>query len=97
MRSSAMRASSASCAGTLIWFTTLPSARFSSVHARCCGSMRCMVEHMHTVGAMNCTTLPCGFISSASRLTRLSSVPTSQWVLGGALVMVLRMNSVEPT
>ena len=44
--------------------------------------MRAIVEHMHTVGAMNCTTLPCGFNSSARRFTRLSSVPTSQRVPG---------------
>ena len=59
--------------------------------------MRCIVEHMHTVGAMNWTTLPCGFISSARRFTKLSSVPTSQRVSGSAAVMVLMMYSVEPT
>ena len=86
-----------SCAGTVIRFTTLPSARFSRVHARCWGSMRCIVEHMQTVGAMNSTILPSGFISSASRLTRLSSVPTSQRVLGAPALIVLMMYSVEPT
>ena len=70
--------------GTLIWFTTLPSTRFSRLQARCCGSMRAIVEHMHTVGAMNCTTLPCGLHSSARRLTRFNSVPTSQRVPGRA-------------
>ena len=59
--------------------------------------MRCMVEHMHTVGAMNLMFLFCGFSCSARRLTRFSSVPTSQRVLGGAAVTVLMMNSVEPT
>lgn len=76
MRSIASLAGTASCAGTLMRFTTLPSTRFSSVHARCCGSIRCMVEHMHTVGAMNCTVLPSCFTSSARRFTRFSSVPT---------------------
>ena len=47
MRSRAIFACSASCAGTEMRLTTLPSARFSSVHARCWGSMRCMVEHAH--------------------------------------------------
>src|SRR5574338_267632 len=97
MRSRATRASSASWAGTAMRLTTLPSARFSRVHARCWGSMRCMVEHMHTVGAMNCTTLPSGFISSARRLTRFSSVPTSQRVPGAPAWMVLMMYSVDPT
>ena len=56
-----------------------------------------MVEHMHTVGAMNCTTLPCGLNSSAIRLTRFNSVPTSQRVPGALDAMVLMMKSVEPT
>jgi len=53
MRSSVSLASSASCLGTLIWLTTLPSARFSSVQAKCCGSMRAMVEHSHTTWLIN--------------------------------------------
>lgn len=59
--------------------------------------MRPMVEHMQTIGAMNCTTLPSGLTSSARRLTRFSSVPTSQRVLAGADLTVLMMVSVEPT
>src|SRR6185295_19349845 len=97
MRSSATRANSASRGGTLIWLTTLPSARFSSVQARCCGSMRAMVEHMHTTGDMNWISLPCGLNSSAMRLTRFSSVPTNQRVFGGAAAMVLMIVSVDPT
>lgn len=80
MRSSAMRASSASCAGTLIWFTTLPSARFSSVHARCCGSMRCMVEHMHTVGSTE-------FILN----TITNAPPNTHWLVGTELNLVNRL------
>jgi hypothetical protein len=49
-----------------------------------------MVEHMHTVGAMNCTDLAFGteFLAAMHGSTRLSSVPTSQRE-PGALAMVL--------
>ena len=42
--------------------------------------MRCMVEHMQMVVAMNWTILFCGSTSRARRSTRFSSVPTSQRV-----------------
>ena len=74
-------ASAASCSGNADRIDDLPSARFSSVQARCCGSMRCIVEHMQMVGAHELDDLAFGFTSSASRLTRFSSVPTSQRVL----------------
>jgi hypothetical protein len=48
-----------------------------------------VVEHMHTVGAMNCTDLPCELNSAAMRFTRLSSVPTSQREPGALAAMVL--------
>src|SRR5690606_36643355 len=97
MRPSATFACSATSCGTRIWLTTWPSTRFSSVQARCCGSMRNMVEHMHTMGDMKCTCTPFSFISLCRRLTRLSSVPTSQRVPGSALRRWFWMYSVEPT
>ncbi len=48
------------------------------------------------VGAMKCTDLPWILFRSCRRLTRLSSVPTSQRVPGADALMVLMMNSVEP-
>ena len=59
--------------------------------------MRAIVEQMQIIGDINCAILPSGLISSASRWTRLSSVPTSHLVPGGAALTVSRMNSVEPT
>src|SRR5687768_8323204 len=93
IRSSASFASSASASGTLIGFTTFPATRFSSAQARCCGSMRAMVEHMHIVGAMNWIIFPSGLNSSAIRPTRFNSVPTSQRVPGSASRIVLIMYS----
>ena len=45
MRSSATLAQCFTSSFTLIWFTTLPSTRFSSAQHRCCGEMRYMVVH----------------------------------------------------
>ena len=46
-----------------------------------------MVEHMHTVGDMKCTDLPSALHSSRRRLTRFSSVPTSQRLPGGNVLV----------
>ena len=95
--SSASLANCASWFGTLIWFTIFPFSRFSSDQARCCGSIRAMVEHIQTIGDMNCTILLWALNSSAILPTRFNSVPTNHLVPGAESRIVLIMYSVEPT
>ena len=84
IRRKATRASTAVCSGTRMTLRGRPASSSSRVMASCSGSIRNIVEHMQTKGDMNSTVLPSLRTSSASRVTRLISVPTSHWLPGSA-------------
>src|ERR1700757_4816202 len=96
MRSSATRAHCFTSSSTLMRLTTLPSTRFSSDHARCCGEIRYIVVHRHPESSSVTTCLPSGAKCFASRLTRWISVPTAKLEPSGAFSTTSIMRSVEP-
>src|SRR3989304_8333890 len=92
--SSAILAHFFSSSGTMIWLTTLPCTRFSSIQHKCWGSILYMVEQRHTVvDRKNIVLSGCSFLS---RFTRLISVPIAHVVPEGAAFTVLIIYSVDP-
>jgi len=63
-------------AGTLIWLTILPSARWSKTHSRWTGSMRAI--WMHRAAVSPSVRIKRSGSRLARRLTRLLSVPMAQ-------------------
>src|SRR4029077_11418579 len=94
MRSNATFANSRVCSSTEIWFTIFPAARFSSAHSRCCGVIRNIVVHTHTLGSSDITLR--SFISLLSRFTKWISVPTAHSLPTGAASIAFTIPSVEP-
>src|SRR5438045_6814784 len=62
---------------TRMRLTTLPSTRFSSAHARCCGEIRNIVVHRHPESSSVMTFFLCSAKRLPMRLTRWISVRTA--------------------